>query len=289
MNGIWLPIITPFNHGKIDYISYKRLIDHYIKQGIDGIIPMGTTGETPTLYSSEKRELLEKTLEYVNHRVPVYLGHGGNFTEQLIEELSSIEYSGVKGILSVCPYYNRPSQEGIFQHFKAISESTDLDIVLYNIPYRTGRNIENETVFRLSELHNIIGIKDASGDFNQTTDLILNKPEHFSIMSGEDYTLFSSLALGCDGGILASAHLKTYGFIELYHAFLHNDLMSAKKIWMKLSPVIPYLFKEPNPVPIKYILMQQGLIQSDEVRLPLTPCSDGLKHILNEFIPTHVH
>lgn len=277
MNGIWLPIITPFKDGKIDFVSYQKMIDHYIKQGIDGIIPLGTTGESPTLYDDEKKALLEATLEYVNHRVPIFLGHGGNFTDKIISELKNIEYSGIRGILSVCPYYNRPSQSGIYEHFKAIANSTDLEVLIYNIPYRTGRNIENKTLYRLSEIPNIVGVKDASGDFNQTSELLLNKPSNFSVMSGEDYTLFSSLALGGDGGIIASAHLKTYGYIELLNAFKHNDLLSAKKIWSKLSPVIPYLFKEPNPSPIKYLLNQQGLIASDEVRLPLMPCSSGLK------------
>lgn len=283
MNGIWLPIITPIKNGNIDFDSYKRLIDYYIKQGIDGIIPLGTTGESPTLYDTEKRALLEATLEYVNHRVPIYLGYGGNFTDKLVSELKAIEYSGIKGILSVCPYYNRPSQVGIFEHFKAISESTDLNVVVYNIPYRTGRNIENETLFKLAEIKNIIGVKDACGDFNQTTELLLNKPADFSVMSGEDYTLYSSLALGGDGGIIASAHLKTFGFVELLNAFKHNDLLSAKKIWSQLSPVIPYLFKEPNPSPIKFLLKQQGLIDSDEVRLPLTVCSDSHKEVLARF------
>lgn len=284
MNGIWLPIITPFKDGKIDFNSYKRLIDHYIKQGIDGIIPLGTTGESSTLYAHEKKELLEATIDYVDHRVPVFLGLGGNFTDQLVQDVKEIEHSGIKGILSVCPYYNRPNQTGIYEHFKAIALSTDLEIILYNIPYRTGRNIENETVYKLSEFRNIVGIKDASGDFNQTTDLILHKPDNFSVLSGEDYTLFSSLALGGDGGILASAHLKTYGFVELYQTLKHNDLITAKKIWSKLSPVIPYLFKEPNPAPIKYILYKQGLIDSDEVRLPLTNCSEALKVDLDQFI-----
>jgi len=285
MNGIWLPIITPFKNGKIDLISYQNLIDYYIKQGVDGFIPLGTTGESPTLYDEEKKELLDATLEYVNNRVPIFLGHGGNFTDKIVKELKNVEYSGIKGILSVCPYYNRPSQIGIYEHFKAIANSTDLDIMLYNIPYRTGRNIENDTLRKLAEIPNIIGVKDACGDFNQSTDLLLNRPDNFSIMSGEDFTLFSSLALGADGGIVATAHLKTYGFIELIHAFKHNDLLTAKKIWNKLSPVIPYLFKEPNPAPIKYILSQQGQISTDEVRLPLVTCSDSLKQSLKDYSP----
>lgn len=284
IQGIWLPIITPFKDGKIDYLSYKKLIDHYINQGIDGLIPMGTTGEVSTLYEAEKIELLDATHEYVNQRVPIFLGHGGNFTEKVINDLQKMSGSGIEGILSVSPYYNRPSQEGIYQHFQGIAQSTDLSIIIYNIPYRTGRNIENETLYRLAEIENIVGIKDASGDFCQSSELLLNRPENFSILSGEDYTLFSSLALGGDGGILASAHLKTKEFIELFKAFQANDLLYAKKIWKSLSPMIPYLFREPNPAPIKHLLMQQGLIASDEVRLPLTPCSKKLRDQLDQII-----
>lgn len=288
IQGIWLPIITPFKNGKIDYISYKKLIEHYITLGIDGIIPMGTTGEVSTLYEHEKIELLEATVEFVNQRVPIFLGHGGNFTEKVITDLHKLDHSGIEGILSVSPYYNRPSQEGIYQHFSHIAHSTDRSVLIYNIPYRTGRNIENETLHRLAEIDNIIGIKDASGDFCQTSELLLHRPDNFSIMSGEDYTLFSSLALGGDGGILASAHLCTMEFVKLYRAFLSNDLFNAKKIWQSLAPMIPYLFREPNPAPIKHLLMQQCLISSDEVRLPLTPCSPQLKKQLELLLPSEI-
>lgn len=283
MDGIWLPIITPFKEDHIDITSYKKMIDHYIEAGITGILPMGTTGESPALDDYEKELLLNITLEYVNGRVPVFFGHGGNYTNKVIKNLRRLEHSGIDGILSVCPYYNRPSQEGIYEHFSAIADSTDLDMLIYNIPYRTGRNIENETLFRLAEKENIIGVKDASGDFSQSTDLLMNRPEDFSIMSGEDLTLFSSLALGADGGIVASAHLHTSLYLDLVQAFKESDLIKAKKIWNKLFPIIPYLFKEPNPAPIKYILSSQHLIDTDDIRLPLMTCSDELKEELNQF------
>jgi 4-hydroxy-tetrahydrodipicolinate synthase len=248
---------------------------------------MGTTGESPALDDYEKESLLNITMEYVNGRVPVFFGHGGNYTKNVIKNLRRIENSGIDGILSVCPYYNRPSQEGIYEHFNAISESTDLDILLYNIPYRTGRNIENETLLKLAKKDNIIGVKDASGDFNQSTDLLMNRPDNFSIMSGEDLTLFSSLALGADGGIVASAHLYTSLYLDLIDSFNKNDLKKAKKIWNKLFPIIPYLFKEPNPAPIKYLLRSLNKIETDDIRLPLLACSHSLKEELNQFMASY--
>lgn len=287
MKGIWLPIITPLKDNHIDINSYKKMLDYYIDKGITGIIPMGTTGESPALDDYEKELLLNITMEYVNGRVPVFWGHGGNYTHKVIKNLKRIENSGIDGILSVCPYYNRPSQEGIYQHFSAIAESTDLDILLYNIPYRTGRNIENETLFKLAQKHNIIGVKDASGDFSKSTDLLMHRPSDFCVMSGEDLTLFSSLALGANGGIVASAHLYTSHYLDLIDAFDKNDLKKAKKIWNKLFPIIPYLFKEPNPAPIKYLLHSLDLIESDDIRLPLVTCSDSLKEELNGFMASY--
>jgi len=287
MKGIWLPIITPFKEDTIDVKSYKTLIDHYIDKGISGIIPMGTTGESPALDDYEKELLLNITMEYVNGRVPVFFGHGGNYTNKVIKNLKRIENSGIDGILSVCPYYNRPSQEGIYEHFHAISESSDLDILVYNIPYRTGQNIENETLFKLAEKSNIIGVKDASGDFSQSTDLLMNRPDNFSIMSGEDLTLFSSLALGGDGGIVASAHLYTTLYLDLVEAFNKSDFKKAKKIWNKLFPIIPYLFKEPNPAPIKYLLKSLNMIDTDDIRLPLVKCSQTLRNELDQFMASY--
>lgn len=283
MKGIWLPIITPFKNDEMDLQSYRELIDHYISQGISGIIPAGTTGESPALMDYEMELLLHTTMEHVNGRVPVFFGHGGNFTKKVIKGLDRLHKTGVKGILSVCPYYNRPNQQGIYEHFNAISESTDLDILLYNIPYRTGRNMTNETIFKLAERDNIIALKDACGDFAQSTALLMNKPENFSILSGEDPTLFASLALGGDGGIVASAHLNTDLYVKMYDHFKENDLAKAQDVWSKLYPVIPYLFKEPNPAPIKHLLKQMDKIDSEELRLPMTPCTPEYKEVLSRF------
>ena len=296
LKGVWLPIITPFKDDKIDFKSYNKLIDHYINKGIHGIIPLGTTGEVPVLSDYEFEEMIERTMEFVNGRVPVYVGVGGNYTAQVIKKVKIAEYYDIKGILSVCPYYNKPSQDGIYAHFKSIAEETFLNIILYNIPYRTGVNIENETVYKLSELKNIIGIKDASGDMKQTIALLMNPPRDFSILTGEDILFYTTLALGGQGGILASAHLKTELFLDVYKKVKENNMDDALQTWKKLYDFIPLLFKEPNPSPVKYCLKELGLIESSEVRLPLTEISDSLKEKLNhtvlgkqEIKPTVVH
>jgi 4-hydroxy-tetrahydrodipicolinate synthase len=284
LTGVWLPIITPFKDNKIDYSSYKRLIEYYSEKGISGIIPLGTTGEIPTLNDNEFKEMIEKTLEYNKAKLPIYIGVGGNYTAKVIEKVKIAEKYKIQGILSVCPYYNRPSQKGIYQHFKSIAEETSLNMVLYNIPYRTGVNIENETVHRLAEIKNIVGIKDASGDIKQSMALLMNPPKDFSIMTGEDLLFYLTLTLGGQGGILASAHLFTEKFVEIYQRIKENDLKTAFEIWKPLYEFIPLMFKEPNPAPIKYCLKELGLIETSEVRLPLTQITDQLKDRLNRII-----
>ena len=284
VKGLWVPVVTPFENDELDMVSYEKLVNHYINEGVHGLMPLGTTGETPTLSEKEYEEIVSKTMEVVNGRVPVIIGLGGNCTRSVIDKLKVAERHKVQGILSVSPYYNRPDQRGIYEHFKKISESTDLDIVLYNIPYRTGRNMENETILKLSEEKNIVGVKDASGDFNKTIELLLNKPDEFSVLSGEDNLFYSSLLLGGDGGVTSSAHLKTRDFIKVYDYIQNNDSKAALEIWKEISPMIPLLFKEPNPTPIKYMLKKIGLINSDEVRLPLVPISQELRNELDSNI-----
>lgn len=284
LSGVWLPIITPFKENKIDFISYKKLIDHYSSKGISGIIPLGTTGEVPTLSDYEFEEIIEKTLEYNNSKLPIYVGVGGNYTAKVIEKVKIAEKYNIQGILSVCPYYNKPSQEGIYSHFRSIAEETNLKIIMYNIPYRTGVNMENDTIFRLAELKNIVGLKDSCGDIKQTMSLLMNRPKDFSILTGEDILFFTTLTLGGQGGIMASSHLQTEKFVEVYQKMQDNNSNGALEIWKELYQFIPLLFKEPNPAPIKYCLNQLGLIDSSELRLPLTQISDELKIKLNATI-----
>lgn len=288
LTGVWLPIITPFKDNKIDFKSYKKLIDHYTGRGISGLIPLGTTGEIPVLSDYEFEEMIEKTMEFNKGRLPIYVGIGGNYTANVIKKVKIAEYYDIQGILSVCPYYNRPSQEGIYSHFKSIADETSLKIILYNIPYRTGVNIENETIYKLAEIKNIVGLKDASGDIKQTMALLMDPPKDFSILTGEDLLFYLTLAMGGQGGILASAHLNTELFVEVYKKMKENDQKTALSIWKELYDIIPLLFKEPNPSPIKYCLKEQGLIDSPEVRLPLTEISNQLKEKLNRSIKIRI-
>lgn len=281
ISGVWLPIITPFLEDKIDYKSYKRMIDHYSDKGISGLIPLGTTGEIPVLSDYEFEEMIDKTLEYNEDRLPVYVGVGGNYTAKVIKKVKIAEKYNVQGILSVCPYYNRPNQEGIYSHFKAIADETPLNIIIYNIPYRTGTNIENDTIYRLAELNNMEGLKDSCGDIKQTMSLLLNPPKNFSILTGEDILFYLTLTLGGHGGILASSHLKTEQFVDVYKKVKENEHQAALESWKQLYEFIPLLFKEPNPAPIKYCLSELGLIDSPELRLPLTQISDPLKEKLD--------
>jgi 4-hydroxy-tetrahydrodipicolinate synthase len=282
IQGVWLPVITPFIDDEVDYVSFRKLIDYYIEKGISGLIPMGTTGESPTVGEAETEEIVARTMEWVDKRVPVYVGVGGNCTQKTVQLVKKIEKYKVDGILSVCPYYNRPDQNGIYQHFLKIAEATGLNILIYNIPYRTGRNIENETLQRLAGIKNIIGLKDSCGDIKQTMDLLLNPPAGFSILTGEDLLYYTSLTLGGDGGILASAHLETGKFIKIYNLMRENNYQSALEIWKGLVDLVPLLFVEPNPAPIKYCLWKQGLIRSPETRLPITGISEGLKGKLDQ-------
>lgn len=278
--GIWLPIITPFKDGQVDFASYQRLIDYYIDKGIHGLVPLGTTGESPAISDSEFEAIVEQTLAFVNGRVPIMVGLGGNSTDKVIKSLSTLEKYPVDGVLSVSPYYNRPDQRGIYEHFRRISEATSLPITIYNIPYRTGRNMENDTIRRLAELANIVALKDACGDFKQTMDLLLDRPADFSVLCGEDMLYYASLALGGNGGILASAHLCTGDFLRIYDSVQANDHQSVVPIWSNLSRFIPLLFAEPSPGPIKYCLKAMGLISSAEARLPIMEITEELEQKL---------
>ena len=283
VQGVMVPLVTPFKDGKVDYESYFKIINNLIKEGINGIIPLATTGESPTISRDEYEEILEKTIEYTQGRVPIYTGLGGNNTQEVVKKLKLVEKYNIDGILSVAPYYSRPNQRGLYEHFRNISESTDLDIIIYNIPYRTWTNVENETLIKLAALKNIVGVKDCSGDMKQTTDLLINRPEEFSIMTGEDAYFYTTLTLGGDGGIMASANIKTKEFIDVYNLIKNNNHKEALIRWRELYNMIPLLFEEPNPTPIKYCLKRLGIMNSDEVRLPLMKISNELEKKLDQF------
>jgi 4-hydroxy-tetrahydrodipicolinate synthase len=285
LSGVWLPIITPFKDGEVDYAGYERLVDHYVRAGVSGVIPLGTTGESPTIDEAETEALVERTVATVAGRVPILIGVGGNDTRKVVKSVKRLQKHAVQGILSVCPYYNRPSQDGMREHFTRVAEATDRPILIYNIPYRTGVNLANETLLALAAIPNIAGVKDSSGNITQSLDLLRQRPAGFAVLTGEDAFFYTMLAHGGDGGILASAHVETATFLSVYERVVANDHQGALKAWSRLEPMVPLLFKEPNPVPIKHCLWRQGLIASAECRLPLTRVSDALAKDLDRLIP----
>ena len=280
--GLWLPIVTPFRDGAVDLESYERLIAHYLALGIDGLFPLGTTGEAPTLDEAESEALIERTVSAVAGRVPVFVGVGGNATAKVEKAVRRLERHAVDGIVSVCPYYNRPSQDGLVAHFRAIAAATDRQVLIYNIPYRTAVNLSNDSMLELAGVPNIVGVKDSSGSVAQSLDLLARRPAGFSVLTGEDALYFTMMANGADGGILAASHILTDRFVEVGRRFAANDLAAARRAWAPLADLVPLLFAEANPMPLKYLLWRQGLIASPECRLPLTRISAPLARRLDD-------
>ena len=281
-SGVWLPIATPFAEGLVDWASYERLVHHYVERGVTGLIPLGTTGESPTIDESEADELIERTVEAVGGRAPILVGVGGNDTRKVVKAVKRIERWPVAGILSVCPYYSRPSQDGLRAHFTRVAEATNRPVLIYNIPYRTGVNMDNDTLLSLAGVPNIAGVKDSSGNLAQSLDLLRRRPAGFAVLTGDDANFFTTLAHGGDGGILASAHVGTGRFLEVYRRMAANDHAGARAVWRELELQVALLFREPNPMPIKHCLWRQGLIRSAECRLPLTRVSDALARELDQ-------
>jgi len=284
LSGVWIPLVTPFRDGAVDLASYRRLVAHYIERGASAIFPLGTTGEAPTLDEAETDAVVAATIEVAAGRAPVFVGIGGNDTRKVIKAVERLSRFPFEGIVSVCPYYSRPSQDGLVQHFTAIAAATDRKLLIYNVPYRTSVNLANESVLRLAEHRNIVGIKDSSGNIAQSLDLLATRPRHFSVLTGEDAFYFTMLCNGADGGILASAHLATERFVEIARLISANDLGAAREIWSTLQGLVPRLFQEANPMPIKHCLWRQGLISSPECRLPLTSISPGLATELERWV-----
>jgi 4-hydroxy-tetrahydrodipicolinate synthase len=284
ISGVWVPLVTPFTDGRVDRLSYRRLIEHYVAAGVSGLFPLGTTGEAPTLDEGEMDAIIADTVDAVAGRVPVFVGIGGNATHKMIRTIRRVERYGFAGIVSVCPYYNRPSQDGLRAHFTAISEATDRKILIYNIPYRTCVNLANETVLRLAELSNVVGIKDSAGNMAQSLELLASRPDGFSVLTGEDHLFFSMLCSGADGGILASSHIATERFVEIARLVAANNHQQARAIWTTLQQLIAKLFEQANPMPLKHCLWRSGLIASSECRLPLTSISERLKDDLDRWL-----
>jgi 4-hydroxy-tetrahydrodipicolinate synthase len=287
--GIWLPIITPFTDGAVDLDSYENVLKDALGKGITGVFPLGTTGESPVIDDDEMEAIVERTVTVVAGRVPIFVGVGGNATHKVVKTLKRLARYPFEGIVSVCPYYNRPSQDGLRDHFTRIAESTDREIIIYNIPYRTSVNLLNDTLLRLAELPNIVGVKDSSGNIAQSLELLRTRPKGFAVMTGEDSLFYTMLANGADGGILASAHVRTEVFAKVYELMRRNDHQAAHAAWAEIEQMIPLLFKEANPMPIKHLLWRQGALRSPECRLPLTRISTALEQELARTLlaPTH--
>jgi 4-hydroxy-tetrahydrodipicolinate synthase len=267
----------------VDVASYERLLQHYLATGITGIFPLGTTGESPTLDDDEMEAIVDRTLGVVAGRLPVFVGIGGNAIRKVVASIRRLRRYDFSGIVSVCPYYNRPSQDGMREHFTCIAEATDRRIIIYNIPYRTSVNLANDTLLRLAELPNLVGVKEPCGSLAQSLDLLRRRPAGFSVMTGDDASFYTMLAHGADGGILASSHLETERFVAVHERMAANDHRVARTIWSELDTLVPLLFTEANPMPIKHILWRRGLIASSECRRPLTRISDGLAAELDRF------
>ncbi|ASS91505.1 4-hydroxy-tetrahydrodipicolinate synthase [Aeribacillus pallidus] len=264
-------MVTPFdNNGNIDFQKTEKLVEYLIHHGTDSIVVAGTTGESPTLTTEEKLALFKHVVSVVNKRVPVIAGTGTNNTRASIELTKKAEQTGVDAIMLVTPYYNKPNQEGIYQHFKAIAESTHLPVMLYNVPGRTSSSIAPETVIRLSEIDNIVAIKEASGDLDNMAKIIEKTPDNFALYTGDDSLTLPTLSIGGDGVISVASHVVGDEMQEMIQAFLSGDVKKAGSLHRRLLPLMKELFKAPNPVPVKAALQIKGL-DVGPVRLPLVP------------------
>ncbi|TCK83532.1 4-hydroxy-tetrahydrodipicolinate synthase [Albibacterium bauzanense] len=279
LTGSGVALITPFNEDDtLDIPSLDKLIEYQITGGIDYIVVLGTTGETATLNKKEKQEIFKTIAEKVNGRVPLIAGIGGNNTKDILDEFDYFDLTGYSAILSVSPYYNRPTQEGLFQHYKAIAEASPLPIILYNVPARTGSNIQAETTVRLANtFKNIIGIKEASGNFHQYSTIIRDTPAGFFLISGDDALLLPMAALGASGVISVLANALPTQVSRLAKMCNENNFEEARKIHTMLSKIIDLCFIEGNPAGVKAILKQLGIC-GEKTRLPLTSVSDETRN-----------
>ncbi len=265
-------LITPFNEDEtIDFPALARLIEYQIQNGIDYLVALGTTAETPTLTEDEKARTRAFIIEKVNGRVPIVLGLGGNNTNAIVENLKTQNFDGIDAILSVVPYYNKPSQEGIYQHYKAIASATKLPVILYNVPGRTGVNMTAETTLRLArDFDNIVAIKEASGNITQMDDIIKNKPSDFMVISGDDGITFPLITLGAVGVISVIGNAFPREFSRMVRLALNGDYASALTIHHRFTELFSLLFVDGNPAGVKCLLHAMGYIQN-QLRLPLVP------------------
>ncbi len=284
--GAMVALVTPFKEGKIDESNLKELINFQIEGGIDAIVPCGTTGESATLSHEEHKRVMKITVEAVNGRIPVLAGTGSNNTMEAIRLTGYAKEAGADGALLITPYYNKPNKEGVYQHYRKVALEVDIPIVLYNVPGRTALNLDPETVARLAEIPNIVGIKEASGSLQQISEIINLCKENFSVISGDDFITLPVLAIGGKGVISVTANLVPGDVSRLYDSFEKGDYDRARKLHYKLLPLNNAMFLETNPIPVKTALSLLGRI-SPEMRLPLGPMSDTslkrLQKVMKEY------
>jgi 4-hydroxy-tetrahydrodipicolinate synthase len=272
--GVFTALVTPFTEeGKIDEQALRRLVDFQIEEGIDGLVPVGTTGESPTLGAEETEAVIRITVEQARGRVPVIAGAGSNSTDKAIHLAAAAKKLGATASLQVAPYYNKPTAEGFYRHFTAIADAVDLPMVVYNIPGRTGKNIENSTMLRLAGHRNIVAVKEASGDVSQMMNLIAQKPAAFAVLSGDDNLAFPLIALGGKGVISVASNLVPGRMKEMVSAALQGKWDKARELHYKLLPLFKAIFIETNPIPIKAALAMKGLMK-EVYRLPMCPLAE---------------
>lgn len=278
--GSYVALVTPFKKGKVDFDAFQKLVEWHIASGTHGLVPCGTTGETPTLTESEHKSLIEACIEAAAGRVPVIAGAGSNATEKAVELGRFAEKCGADGILVVTPYYNKPTQEGMFQHYKAVNDAQGLPVILYNVPGRTGVEISVDTVIRLAALKRIVGIKDASADLSRPLQIRRALGEGFIQLSGEDGTVAAYLAQGGHGCISVTANVAPKQCADLHNAWQKKDWKKFEKIRDQLMPLHKTLFAETSPSPAKYCLARMGKIAPD-LRLPMVPVSKATEKLLD--------
>lgn len=287
LKGVGVALITPFKSDEsVDYDALIRLVDYQIQNNTDYLVVLGTTAETPTLTDEEKKQIIDTVINRVAGRIPIVLGLGGNNTKAVVEQLKTANFDGIDAILSVVPYYNKPSQEGIYQHYKAIAEASKLPIILYNVPGRTGVNMSAETTLRIAnEFKNVIAVKEASGDMTQMDEIIKHKPEKFDVISGDDGITFPLITLGAIGVISVIGNAFPREFSRMTRLALKGDYNSALTIHHSFSELFNLLFVDGNPAGVKCMLHMMGYIEN-KLRLPLVPTRittfEKIKLVLND-------
>jgi 4-hydroxy-tetrahydrodipicolinate synthase len=282
ITGSLVAIVTPMHEdGRLDPARFRQLIDWHVSEGTDGIVVVGTTGESPTVDFEEHKELIRIAVQHSHGRIPIIAGTGGNSTAEAIELTESAKKNGATACLSVVPYYNKPTQEGLYRHFRKIAETVDLPMILYNVPGRTVADLQTDTVLRLAEVPGIIGIKEATANIERNTDLIRRAPRNFAVYSGDDATCLALILMGGHGVVSVTANVAPKAMHQMCAAALVGDVKKARELNFRLFPLHQKLFVEANPIPVKWAMAEMGLIEGG-LRLPMSPLSEKFHQTVRE-------